>query len=107
MDGIFIKIKVKMLCIIGLYEKERTCKQRLNVTVKIKSCEFIDYARLDEIIRQIYEKSEFKTLEESFKPLLAKIKEDFGKIDHIKIKACKINALKKSKACVYYEKIFA
>lgn len=100
-----IKLKIKLKCIIGLLKKERTKKQKIKVVLECKSNDFLDYARVDKLVKKTYKKEKFKTIEKSQIKISKILKSKFPDIYYIKIKTSKKNILNNSiPTCIFKEK---
>lgn len=100
-----IKLKIKLKCIIGLLKKERKHKQKIKIKIECKSNNFLDYAKVDKVVRKAYKKQKFKTIEKSQAKLSKILKDIFPDIYYIKIKTSKKDILKNSiPSCIFKEK---
>ncbi len=100
-----IKLKIKLKCIIGLLKKERKHKQKIKIKIECKSNNFLDYAKVDKVVRKTYKKQKFKTIEKSQAKLSKILKDIFPDIYYIKIKTSKKDILKNSiPSCIFKEK---
>lgn len=100
-----IKLKIKLKCIIGLLKKERKHKQKIKIKIECKSNNFLDYAKVDKVVRKTYKKQKFKTMEKSQAKLSKILKDIFPDIYYIKIKTSKKDILKNSiPSCIFKEK---
>lgn len=100
-----IKLKIKLKCIIGLLKKERKHKQKIKIKIECKSNNFLDYAKVNKVVRKTYKKQKFKTIEKSQAKLSKILKDIFPDIYYIKIKTSKKDILKNSiPSCIFKEK---
>lgn len=100
-----IKLKIKIKCIIGLLKKERKNKQKIKIKLTCKSQEFLDYAKVDKLVKKTYKNRKFKTIEKSQQEVSKILKSSFPDIYYIKIKTSKKDILKNSiPSCIFKEK---
>lgn len=100
-----IKLKIRLKCIIGLLKKERKHKQKIKIKIECKSNNFLDYAKVDKVVRKTYKKQKFKTIEKSQAKISKILKDIFPDIYYIKIKTSKKDILKNSiPSCIFKEK---
>jgi len=93
---IFIK-DLSFYAILGILEHERKETQKIVVNAKITyyytSDYFINYAEVSKLIKSTIIKGKFELIEEALEKLLKKIKENFPKIDKIKLQISKPDIL--------------
>lgn len=94
---IFIK-NLSFYAILGILEEERKKPQKIVVSAKITynytDTYFINYVQVSKLIKSTIMKGKFELIEEALEILLGKIKENFPKIDKIKLQISKPDILK-------------
>ncbi|MFT7004364.1 MAG: dihydroneopterin aldolase [Sulfurimonas sp.] len=94
---------LKFQCIIGILDFERVTPQDVIINIKINykyENDFINYAEIVEIIKEIMIKSEFFLLEEALDNLNLKLVEEYFSIKSIQIKITKPSILPDCKVSV-------
>lgn len=103
MIKILIK-KLKVKCIIGLLDFERKKPQKIIVKAKFCCDDFLDYAEICKIIKEILIKNKFDTLENALTKISSELKLKFPKISYQKIKIYKPKIIKSAIVGVMIEK---
>jgi len=94
---------LKFQCIIGILDFERETPQDIIINVSIEyqfGDNFIDYAKVTELIKKIVIEEKFLLIEDAIKNLSKKLKESFPQIDTLNIKITKPSILPDCKVSV-------
>lgn len=100
---------LKFQCIVGILDFERKTPQDviINLTIDYQyDNNFIDYAKVTQLIKQIMIKEKFLLLEDALETLSKKLKENFSKIDTLTLKITKPSILPECKVSVSFTKKF-
>lgn len=101
-----IKIRLKFRCIIGILPFERKQKQKIIITFKVKSDEFLDYATLCKWLKCTYKKHKFKLLEESLEFVAKELEKMYPHLRSLKISICKPNIIKNARVSAFIKRKF-
>ncbi len=94
---------LKFQCILGILDFERTTLQNIIINLKIdynNENNFINYADIVEIIKEIMLKNEFLLIEDAINGLNLKLIKEFNSIKSIDLKITKPSILKGCKVSV-------
>lgn len=97
--------ELEFKCIIGLLKRERkkTQKVLLDICLHVNDG-FVDYSKVVKIVKKVYKKEKFLTVEESLLHVNGVLKEKFPQIEYIKIKIIKPNIISKCRVGAEFEK---
>lgn len=94
---------LKFQCIIGILDFERVTPQDVIINIQIEYLyekEFINYAQIVEIVKDIMIKSEFLLIEEALNSINLKLIKEFSSIKSIHLKITKPSILRDCKVSV-------